>query len=246
MDPRELCRFLAHAGIDGADPQSPVALVSAAIRDTINFKVAAQAIQRHPPNATAAAIVVDGYRDQRVAPWLAALLLGALRHPDGYATAHAILRRGAGQLSEAYAAAAMFQIRGAAAFDDLAGVLWEPGLERPSYEGAAYALGDIPDPRSMPLVLEALAGRRIRLVTAAKIAATTSSEDALLAWLASPVARYQQLALHAFFFWSAGGRPYPSLAARDAVLAVLTHREYAPFPASQAEMLGDRFRRSAP
>jgi hypothetical protein len=58
MDPRELSRLLTDAGIDSSDP---VDLVTAAIRDAISFKVAAHALQRHPPNATAAAIVVDGY-----------------------------------------------------------------------------------------------------------------------------------------------------------------------------------------
>jgi hypothetical protein len=218
-----------HDLLDVSGLQTPVELASGAITWAINFKAAALALERLRPDESAATIVVDAYQEDRVAPWLAALLLGAIRHPHGYPTALAILRRGAGQLSESYAGPAMAKMRGGAALDDLAAVLREPGLERWVYEGAAYGLSKIADPRALPLVIEAFVQKRIRVSTAGSIAEVASA-DTLLTWLASADQRYRELALHAFFYWSAGGQPYPSRAARAAVLRALADRAHVPFP----------------
>src|ERR1044071_1257895 len=115
---------------DVSGRETPVELVIGAMARTLSFKAAAVALERLPPDEEAAATIVTAYQQDRVAPWLAALLIGAIRHEHGYPTALAILRRGAGQLSESYAGPAMAKIRGVEAFDDLAAVLREPGLER--------------------------------------------------------------------------------------------------------------------
>jgi HEAT repeat protein len=226
---------------DVSGRETSVELVIGAMTRTLSFKAAAVALERLPPDEEAAATVVAAYQQGRVDPWLAALLIGAIRHEHGYPTALAILRRGAGQLSESYAGPAMAKIRGVEAFDDLAAVLREPGLERRVYEGAAYGLGQVADPRALPLVIDACMQERVGMDTAGAIAADCASEAALLGYLASPEPRYQRLALHAFFFWSASRLPPPSRAARDAVLHALARPECASFPGRLRAMLEQRF-----
>lgn len=227
--------------MDISGRETAVELVIGAMTRTLSFTAAAAALERLSPDEEAATTVVTAYQQGTVDPWLAALLIGAIRHERGYPTALAILRRGAGQLSESYAGPAMARIRGVDALDDLAAVLHEPGLERRVHEGAAYGLGEIADPRALPLVIEACMQERIRIDTAGSIAANRASEAALLGYLASPEQRDRRLALHAFFFWSASRQPVPSRAARDAVLDALARPEHVPFPGQQRAMLEQRF-----
>lgn len=227
--------------MDASGRETSVELVIGALAETLSFNAVAVALKRLPPDQEAAATVVAAYQQDTVAPWLAALLIGAIRHERGYPTALAILRRGAGRLSESYAGPAMARIRGVDAFDDLAAVVREPGLERRVHEGAAYGLGRIADPRALPLVIEAYTQERIRVDTAGSIAANRASEAALRSYLASPEQRYRTLAVHAFFFWSASRQPYPSQAGRDAVLHALARPEHVPFPGEQRAMLEQRF-----
>ena len=226
--------------------ETPIELAIGAITDAINWKGAAIALARLPPDEEAAGIVVDAYQEDRIEPWLAGLLLGAIRHERGYPTALAILRRGAGMGSESYAGSAMARMWGVKAFDDLVAVLREPGLEHRVCEGAAYGLREIDDPRALQLVIEAFVQDRIRIDTAGSIAACLASEAELLSYLASVEQRYRSLALHAFFYWSASLRPYPSQAARDTVLRAVAHPENVPFPHSLREMLEQRFGHDVP
>src|SRR5579872_4446834 len=110
------------SSMDASGRETSVELVIGALAETLSFNAVAVALKRLPPDQEAAATVVAAYQQDTVAPWLAALLIGAIRHERGYPTALAILRRGAGRLSESYAGPAMARIRGVDAFDDLAAV----------------------------------------------------------------------------------------------------------------------------
>jgi hypothetical protein len=236
--------MLHPTGVSGRETATE--LVLRVMTGAMAFTVAAVALERLSPDEEAAAIVVDAYQQGRVEPWLAALLLGAIRHERGYPTALAILRRGARRSSEIYAGPAMAKIRGVEAFDDLAAVLREPGLGRRAYEGAAYGLGKIADPRVLVLVIEAFMRDRISIDTAGSIAGDRGSEAVLLSYLASVEQRYRRFALHAFFSWSASRQPYPSQAARDAVLRAAAHPENVPFSHAMRAMLEERFGHAVP
>src|SRR5262245_32670282 len=88
------------------DAPTPLELVEAALAGT-GWKSAGLALEARPPDAACARAIMAAYRSGRCEAWMAAWLLGANGHPDGYATALAILQSGAGKGSESYAGIAL-------------------------------------------------------------------------------------------------------------------------------------------
>jgi hypothetical protein len=138
----------------------PPELVTGAIRDNLSFKVVAAELKKRPPSQAAAEIVVNAYRRGEAPPWLAALLLGGCRDKTGYETVREILLAAPRQLAEGYAGAALAQIGGPDALQDLIGIMLNASNRR-SREGAAYGLEDLGGPEAASAILDAALSGKI-------------------------------------------------------------------------------------
>src|SRR3569623_2475551 len=86
---------------------SPLELVEIVLAEvngteTGAWKLALLELKTFAPDAECAARVVRAYESGRCEPWSAAALLGAIGHPDGYATAQSLLWSAPGALAESY------------------------------------------------------------------------------------------------------------------------------------------------
>jgi hypothetical protein len=102
-----------------------VALVEAAFKDGRHFKDIVAVLDTRKPNEEAAKNVIEAFRRGRCETWLAACLLGHIRHPVGYETAQQILLSNPNTSSaESYAGVAMAAMLGEAAYADLRRILF--------------------------------------------------------------------------------------------------------------------------
>lgn len=144
--------------------------------------------RRHlPPDESAAAAVVSAYAAGRAPPWLAAVLIGAIRHPVGYPTVLSIIRDNHRSLAESYAPAAIVKIVGRGrhpdCLDDLIALLRD-APETQVRCTAARTLGLLGAHDAIPALFDALRGERI-VWRAARFALTQMpvDDDALAVWL---------------------------------------------------------------
>jgi hypothetical protein len=220
--------------------RSPLQLVEDVLSGRLFWKVAFLALERLEPDLASARCVIEAHDRGVCEPWLAACLLGAIRHPDGYATALAILRSSPDVRAKPHAGPALTRIRGDAALADLAAVLEEATFDRSTHEGAAYGLAGIADPRALDVLLAALETERIRMSTAGSVVNELTLDPALLVgWLRGKQPRRRATAAWAVFYRSASDDRIISAELRGAVLAELD-RGGLPFTAAQEEMLRER------
>jgi len=219
-------------------------LALAAIAGT-GWKSAGLALESRPPEAACAHAIVAAYRAGRCEAWMAAWLLGANGHADGYETTLAILRSGAGKGSEGYAGVALAKMRGDDALADLVAILDEPSHPRWVHEGAAFGLGEIRDPRALDALLLAVDRGRVRETKAGFIAHQHGvTPIRLLAWLRGDDATRREIAAWAVLHWSAntvGAGPIPEDICR--VLLAQIRAGESPFDPEQREFMLERLSR---
>lgn len=183
--------------------RSSLQLIESAIDQSGDWKDNSLELEERGPDAQSTAAVIHAYDEGRCPPWLAACLLGAIAHPDGYATALAILRAGPGTSAEAYAGPALAKMLGNAALPDLEEVLVDDELPSWVHRGAAHGLALITDPRGLDVLLAAVDLQRVEISTAGYIAHERRTPPAtLLAWLESDDHNRRNLAAWAIFHWS--------------------------------------------
>ncbi len=220
--------------------RSPLQLVEDVLSGGRFWKLAVLALERLEPDAASARLVIEAHERGAFEPWLAACLLGAIRHPEGYATALAILRSSPDVRAKPHAGPALTKIRGDAALADLAAVLEDATLGRSTHEGAAYGLAGIADPRALDVLLAALDAERIRMSTAGYVVNELPLDPALLlGWLRGSRPRLRTTAAWALFYRSASDDRTISNELRRAVLTELD-RGGLPFTTAQAAMLRER------
>ena len=223
---------------------SSLELVEAAIAGT-GWKSAGLALEARVPDAACAHAIMTAYRSGRCEAWMAAWLLGANGHPDGYETVLAILRSGAGKGSESYAGVALAKMRGDDALPDLVAILDEPHHARWVHEGAAFGLGEIRDPRALEALLAAVDRGRVRESKAGFIAHEHGvTPIRLLAWLRGDDATRREIAAWAVLHWSANtavAGPIPE----DICRVLLGHIKAgrSPFNSEQREFMRERLSR---
>lgn len=147
-------------------PSTSTQLVAIAIAQHSRVKDVSAKLERLPPSARAAAVLIDAYRTGKAEPWLVAHLLGCVRSKVGYATVHEILLSAPGGLAENYAVGALTEILKERAIPELCTVLRD-APKRASREAAAFALGHFNSPAAEVALLEAFRAGRIRWETAA-------------------------------------------------------------------------------
>ncbi|WP_236515427.1 hypothetical protein [Sandaracinus amylolyticus] len=155
--------------------RDPIALVREALADSRVFKFVVASLDECEPNEHAARLVVEAHDRGEAPSWLAAALLGHVRHRVGYAKVMEILRRGDALLSESYAAGSAALIAGAAAERDLMEVVdtVEDGYAR---RAAAHALGTIGTVTAIAFLAGAPARGRLRCASVAHALATAPVE----------------------------------------------------------------------
>ncbi len=177
---------MVRAEMSRRSTRSSVELVDLAIASHGRSKEVRRALEMGPPDEAAALRVREAFAAGRAPPWLAAMLLGGIRHERGYSLALEILAGGHGSLSEEYAATAIVCIASPAAERDLVRVFESAiGPERSATRRAAsWALGALRTPSATNAVLDALARGHIRALTAARALAGAPLDPALLTdWL---------------------------------------------------------------
>src|SRR6185436_3410929 len=147
----------------GAVEPPSLQLVEDVLQDRLMWKRGVLALQGRPPDAASARAVILAFERGACEDWKAACLLGAIGHPDGYATALAILRSGDSTRASVYAGPALTKMWGAAAFADLAAILGDPAFDRRIHEGAAYGLAELADPRAVDVLMAAVDAKRVRM-----------------------------------------------------------------------------------
>jgi HEAT repeat protein len=218
-------------------------LAREALSDHARWKHALLALERLEPDAASARLVIDALERGLCEPWLAAALLGAIGHPDGYATALALLRSSPDVRAKPWAGPALTKIRGDAALADLEAVLEDASLHRGTREGAAYGLIEIADRRALDVLEAALDAERIRRSTAGFVLGERPLEAALLLeWLRGPRARRRATAIWALFYRSAGLDPAIPDELRGALFVELDRGDL-PLTAEQERMLRERYAR---
>ncbi|UJR83148.1 Hypothetical protein I5071_52140 [Sandaracinus amylolyticus] len=138
------------------------------------------------PDEHAARVVIDAHDRGEAPSWLAAVLLGRVRHRTGYAKSIEILRRCDRLLSEDYAAVAAVRIAGADAERDLVDVVntMEDGNAR---KAAASGLGMIGTASAIAFLAGAPARSRLRGASVAHALAGAAVETrTMLEALRSP------------------------------------------------------------
>jgi len=175
--------------------ETGVHLVELAIADHLRWKQVAAELGLRPPDPLAATALIADYRAGRSPAWLTAHLLGVLRAPIGYAVAREILLAAPGLLAESYAGPAMAKIAGAAAFDDLLGIMRD-GPRLKIREGAAYGLHILQRAGTASIMLQAVVDKRIRRHTAAFIIARQADVlETVIEWLGSEDELIEALAI---------------------------------------------------
>ena len=130
-------------------------LVRLSVESNGMVKLVALELRRRPADAAATELVVALFRARQAPPWLAALLLGSVRGPEGYAVAREILLSAPGLLAESYAGPAMARILGRSSRPDLVAILCGDWPKR-TCEGAANGLAELHDPEVVDDVLRAV------------------------------------------------------------------------------------------
>jgi len=202
------------------------------------------ALQGRPPDAASARAVILAFERGACEDWKAACLLGAIGHPDGYATALAILRSGDSTRASVYAGPALTKMWGAAAFADLAAILGDPAFDRRIHEGAAYGLAELADPRAVDVLMAAVDAKRVRMSTAGSVMSERPlAPTLLLGWLRGGRSARRTVAMWALFYRSASDteRAIPA-ELREALHAELD-RGGSPFTDAQEAMLRERLAR---
>src|SRR3569623_2073288 len=179
-----------------------------------DWRFALLELKTYAPDATATAAVVDAYTAGRCEPWCAAALLEAIGHPDGYATALAILHLAPGSRAETYAATALVRMRGPA------------------------ALAAMSDPRADDVLLRAVDRVRVRTSIAGNVASERGIPAArLISWLRGPDSRRRNLAAWTVFHLAAQG---PLLKELEIAMHAALADAPLPFTAAQRNELRDR------
>jgi len=174
-------------------------LVKIATEDASSFKPVGAELERRAPDPRAADALIDAYRKGAIPPWLVAHLLGCVRAAQGYEVAREVLLAAPGLLAESYAGPAMARIAGAAAHDDLVGIMMNAPRLR-SREGAAYGLSVLKRPGTASLVLHAVQAGRVRRHPAAFIVGSLPDAlPAILEWFSSEDETTEAMALDAAF-----------------------------------------------
>jgi hypothetical protein len=182
---------------------SSLQLIESAIDQSGDWKDSSLELEERGADPESAAAVIEAYEEGRCPPWLAACLLGSIAHPNGYATALAILRAGPGMSAESYAGPALAKMLGDSALPDLEQVLADDEMPSWVHRGAAHGLGLITDPRGLDVLLAAVDHQRIEIATAGFIAhERRTPADTLLAWLESNDVLRRNLAAWTIFHWS--------------------------------------------
>lgn len=166
------------------------ALVQLAIGEERSFKTVLAELERRssePPDPDAATAAVRAYEAARAEPWVAAALLGRIRHPLGYGAALAILRGPAGPSAAAhsFAAEAIAAMVGSRCAEDLLPWLRDdpsPAVRR----AAAHTLAHAGVREAIPFIHEAFTGGRLFVRTARESLVDVDVDDAAVAaWLQS-------------------------------------------------------------
>jgi len=216
-------------------------IVDQVIAGSPDWKRPVRALEQLPPDAASVRIVIDALERRVCESWLAACLLGAIGHPDGYATALALLRSRSDVNAKAYAGPALTRMRGDAALPDLAAVLEDASFDRKTHEGAAYGLGAISDPHALDVLVAALDAEHIRMGTAGFVLNERPFAPALLLeWLRGDQPRRRTTAAWALFYRTANA--VDSAIPRelsDALFAEI-NRGGLPFTTAQEQILRER------
>lgn len=232
----EKCRLRPMSG----SPLELVEIVLAEVNGTATgaWKLALLELKTFAPDAESAARVVRAYESGRCEPWCAASLLGAIGHPDGYATALSILWSAPGALAESYAGPALARMRGDEALSDLAAVLDDDSLPQRAHEGAALGLSTLSDSRADDVLLAAVDRGRVRTSVAGAVACERGIPSArLISWLRGTDSRRRNLAAWTVFHLAAQGP-----VVRELELAMQSALVEAPLPftAAQRDELRER------
>lgn len=171
-----------------------VALVEAGLVGSRHFKDIVAELDTRKPNEAAAKILIAAFQQGRCKPWLAACLLGHIRHPVGYETAQSILLSNPNiDSAESYAGEAMAAMLGAAAYADLRRILYgdHPWRVR---RGAVDGMTCIASPQLADDLLQAHLEDRLRRHDVAwKIAQCKPSDEWLLTLLRNDDFRQRKL-----------------------------------------------------
>lgn len=153
-----------------------VEIVERAIRDHATIKAALASLRQRPTDDEAVAVLLRAYHGGRAPAWLTAALLGALRAENAYDLVHEMLRCQHGFMIEAYAAGAMFEIRGDRAEHDLLELAWHAPDGRTRDAAALVLSGRL----TRASVLALARGKRILYGTAASLLTREGVDEALL------------------------------------------------------------------
>lgn len=158
--------------------------VHSVLSDISNFKKAGRELEQLLPDEAAARAVIQAYQEQRAEPWLAAFLLGCIRHDVGYDIVRTILLEGTPSASD-YAGKAMAAIGGRRAAGDLVDILNATTSWR-IRQAAIFGLEDLDYKPAVPFLIEAYSrGHLGPSPHVSKLVAEAVTEQMLLAWLGS-------------------------------------------------------------